>query len=310
MSRLVDGALRVVRDSIYPEADAPGRRRFVLIQFARLLIVVWRQLVRDRCTQQAASLAYQSALSLVPILVVAFAVLRALHIFDSDVETLTWLGGSFVPSASQAVAGSLAEVLRRTDLRALGLAGAGTLVVTSFMLLHSVDRVVTDIWRIERGRPLYQKVLVFVVLMTLVPVLMGASVHFGRRFLALPRVGTFLAPLAVTFGWLFLVNRLLPATRVRTRPALVAAGLAAVALELLKVAFNLYAARLHLAYDGVYGALAYFPVFLIWLYLSWLVVLGGVECTYTVQNLPVLWGEVLRHHEERTASQDGNDRKS
>jgi len=303
VSRIVDGAVRVLRDSIYPEADAPGRRRFVLIQLARLLIVVWKQLVRDRCTQQAASLAYQSALSLVPILVVAFTSLRALSIFDSDVETLTWLGGSFVPSASQSVAASLAALLRRTDLRALGLAGAGTLLTTAFMLVHSVDRVVSDIWRIEKRRPLYQKLLVFILLCTVVPALMGASVHFGRRFLELPRVGTFLAPLAVTFGWLFVVYKLVPATKVRSRPALVAAGLAAVALELLKVAFNLYAARLHVAYDDVYGALAYFPVFLIWLYLSWLVVLGGVECTYTVQNLPVLWGEVLRHRE-------GNDNES
>ncbi len=295
--------MRVLRDSIYPEADAPGRRRFVLIQLARLFIVVWRQLVRDRCTQQAASLAYQSALSLVPILVVAFTSLRALSIFDSDVETLTWLGGSFVPSASQSVAGSLAALLRRTDLRALGLAGAGTLLTTAFMLVHSVDRIVSDIWRIEKRRPLYQRILVFVLLITVVPALMAASVHFGRRFLELPRVGTFLAPLAVTFGWLFVVYKLVPATKVRSRPALVAAGLAAVALELLKVAFNLYAARLHVAYDDVYGALAYFPVFLIWLYLSWLVVLGGVECTYTVQNLPVLWGEVLRHRK-------GNDNES
>lgn len=302
MSRLVDGAMRVVRDSIYPEADAPGRRRFVLVQFARLLIVVWRQLVRDRCTQQAASLAYQSALSLVPILVVAFTSLKALSIFDSDVETLTWLGGSFVPSASRGVAASLAGLLRRTDLRALGLAGAGTLLTTSFMLLHSVDQIVSDIWRIERRRPLYQKILVFIILITVVPAMMGASVHFGRRFLELPRVGTFLAPLGVTFLWLFIVYRLLPATIVHSRPALVAAALAAIALEALKVAFNLYAARLHVAYDDVYGALAYFPVFLIWLYLSWLVVLGGVECSYAVQNLPVLWGEVLH--------KAGNDKKS
>jgi membrane protein len=299
VSRIVEGAVRVLRDSIYPEADEPGHRRFVLVQLARLFIVVWRQLVRDRCTQQAASLAYQSALSLVPILVVAFASLRALRVFDSDVDTLTWLGGSFVPSASQSVAQALASLLRKTDLAALGIAGAGTLVVTAFMLLHSVDRIVSDIWRVEKHRPLYQKVLVFVVLITIVPALMAASVHFGRRFLALPRVGTFLAPLAVTFGWLFLVYRLMPATRVRNRPALVGAAIAAIALELLKVAFNLYARRLHVAYDDVYGALAYFPVFLIWLYLSWLVVLGGVQCSYTVQNLPVLWGEVLRHREEK-----------
>src|SRR6185436_16818459 len=104
-------------------------------------------------------------------------------IFDSDVETLTWLGGSFVPSASRGVAASLAGLLRRTDLRALGIAGAGTLLTTSFLLLHSVDQVVSDIWRIERRRPLYQKILVFIILMTVVPAMMGASVHFGRHFL-------------------------------------------------------------------------------------------------------------------------------
>ena len=305
-----------MRDSIYPEADGPGRRRFVLVQFARLMLVVWRQLVRDRCTQQAASLAYQSALSLVPILVVAFTVLRALRIFDSDVETLTWLGQNFVPATSRTVAQALAVVLRKSDLRALGLAGAGTLLTTSFMLLHSVDRVVGDIWRVEKRRPLLQKIGVFIVLMLAAPVILGSSVHFGRRFLELPRVGTFIAPMAATAGFLFAVYRLLPRTRVRTRPALLAAALAAGALEGLKVAFNLYAAGLHRAYDDVYGAVAYIPVFLIWLYLSWLVVLGGVECAYAIQNMPVLWGETLRHHEDQKALREsgtnvsGNDKKS
>ena len=124
---------------------------------------------------------------------------------------------------------------------------------------------------------------------------MAISVHFGRRFLELPRVGTFLVPVAFTAGWLFALYRLLPNTTVHTRPALLGAGLAAVALEALKWGFNLYAARLHRAYDDVYGAIAYIPVFLIWLYLSWLVVLGGVECTRAMQNLPVLWSEALKH---------------
>ncbi|MBI2897093.1 MAG: YihY family inner membrane protein [Deltaproteobacteria bacterium] len=285
----LDDALHLLRDSIYPESGAGGRRRFVVVQLARLIVVVVRQLARDRCTQKAASLAYQSAVSLVPILVVAFTVLRALRVFDSDVESLAYLAQGLLPSTSGQVAESLAGLLAHADMGAVGAAGIGTLVMTSFMLLHSADKIVNDIWRVPKHRPLYAKFMVFVVLMTMTPILLSVSVHFGRRFLDVPTVGRFLAPLFLTAASLFLVYRLLPATGVRTRPAVVAALLAALVLEGLKLAFNLYAQGLHRAYDDVYGAIAYIPVFLIWLYVSWLVVLGGVELSYAAQNLPDLW---------------------
>lgn len=287
----LDDAYRLLRDSIYPEDRAGGPRHFVLLQLARLIVVVVRQLRRDRCTEKAASLAYQSAVSLVPILVVAFMVLRALRVFDSDVESLAYLAQSLLPSTSRQIAESLADLLAHADMGAVGAAGIGTLVVTSFMLLNSADRIVNDIWRVPKHRPIYTKFLAFVVLVTLTPILLSVSVHFGRRFLDVPTVGRFLAPLLLTAASLFLVYRLLPATRVRTRPAIVAAFLTALVLEGLKVAWRLYAQGLHRAYDDVYGTIAYIPVFLIWLYVSWLVVLGGVELSYVAQNLPDLWAD-------------------
>lgn len=285
----MDDALRLLRDSLYPVSAAGGRRRFVLVQAGRLSWLVARQLVRDRCTHKAAALAYQSSLSLVPSLVVAFMVLRRLRVFGSDQQTLGFLASVFLPATSAQIAERLTDLLARANLSALGLAGSFTMLVTSFLLLNSVDRVMSDIWQLRDHRPLHKKVLGFVVLLLVAPVILTTSVHLGSRFLTVPTVQRFLAPLGLSALLLFLCYRLLPATSVRTRPALAAAALAALLLEALKVGFNVYARGLHRAYDNVYGTIAYVPVFLVWLYLSWLIVLGGAELAFTIQNAQRLW---------------------
>lgn len=283
-----------LRDALYPERLDRSRREIFPLHVLRLSIQVSRQLVRDRLPIQAAALAFQTLLSVVPLLVVAFWGLEALH-GRPNAEVLERVLAIVLPRSAGPAARALAELTSSVDASALGAAGLFALVVLSFTLLHTTERVFCDIWRVRTTRPLLRRLVSFWAVLTLSPVLLGVSARYGRVFVVLPAFGTFVASFLLTVGGLFVAYRLLPATRVKNAPALLGALVAGLLFEGSKLAFGFYAGRVASTYTSVYGAIAFFPLFCVWVYLSWLVVLFGVELSYTQQHLYLLWERERRN---------------
>lgn len=266
--------------------DALPRNFGDLAAFAR---AAWQRFDEDRCMQIAGSLAYTTLLALVPLLTVALALITAFPVFGEFTSQVDeWLAENVLPeqvaNAITSYLGQFAEQAAR--LTALGIA---VLAVTAVMMMLTIDGALNQIFRVRRARPLMQQMLMYWAVLTLGPILIGASVSMTSYLVStslgyargLPILGEALlraVPVLLTSAAITLLYLWVPNRRVRVRHALIGGLIAGILFELMKRGFALYIARFP-TYTLIYGAFAAIPIFLVWLYLSWVVVLFGAAVT-------------------------------
>jgi len=256
---------------------------------AGFLAFVFRRWREDRCLQIAGSLTFTTLLALVPLFTVVVAVLAALPFFeDMMVQVKIFLLLNLVPE----IAGKIITVYMGQFAEAAGRLTWVSLVALFAMaiaMLFTVDRSLNVIWRVERHRPLWLSVTGYVALLVFGPALMGVSLwasswivaaSLDRLVMSSQLESTILrmVPVAGSALAFFLVYRIIPNRHVPARHALAGGILAAAGFEVMKSAFAAYIQAVP-TYRLVYGAFAAVPIFMLWVYLSWLVVLFGAEFT-------------------------------
>ena len=249
-----------------------------------LVRIVLRRFSEDRCMQIASSLTYPSLLSIVPLVTVALTVIAAFPAFAHVTAALqTFILDNLVPAS----AGVIANYTQQFSANAAKLTAVGIafLIVTAIMLLLTIDRAFNDIWRVKRPRPVVQRIFVYWTLITVGPVLMGASLTLTSWLVGqalglirdVPRAAVVLlsvVPVLLTSGAFAMLYAAMPNRRIALGDAVLGGVLAGVAFEVMKRSFAFYVAQFP-TYTLVYGAFATLPVFLLWIYLSWLVVIFG-----------------------------------
>jgi membrane protein len=260
----------------------------------RLSLRILFQWAHDKCPQQAAALAFQTALSLVPVTAIAFSILRATGSLDAQSQLLQFVAEHVFPQMED-VTSRISDFSSKVSIGALGGAGLLFTLVTCYSLYSYVERVFNDIWRVGQRRTLIGKFLTFYAMLTLLPTLAGASLYWSGRLVESSAASRFLAPLVIELAGLVFMNKLLPRTNVSWSASLVGGLVTALMLEGLKVAFVRFAAQIMLrSYSGVYGPLGLVPLVLVWIYSSWLLVLLGAEIAHSIQNLRLLEAEDRR----------------
>jgi len=260
----------------------------------RLSLRILFQWAHDKCPQQAAALAFQTALSLVPVTAIAFSILHTMGALDAQSELLRFVSDHVFPNMGD-VAERIAEFSTKVSIGALGGAGLLFTLVTCYSLYRDVERIYNDIWRVGQRRTLIGKFLTFYAMLTLLPALAGTSLYWSGRLVESSSAMRFLAPLLIELAALVFMNKLLPRTNVSWAASLIGAAFTALALEGLKVTFVKFAAQIMLkSYSGVYGPLGLVPLVLVWIYSSWLLVLLGAEIAHSLQNLRLLEAEHRR----------------
>ena len=242
--------------------------------------------------ERAGSLAYVTLLSLVPLMTVVLGVLSVFPVGDAVSERLqAFVFKNFVPAAGEVIHRYLNEFTAKASH--LGGVGLLVLVVVAVLLVHSIDKTFNTIWEVRRRRRPLNRFLVYWAVLSLGPLLLGVSLLLTSRLVDLPWLaraagggpGHWVVDLlpvvtaALGFGLLYW---LVPNRPVKAWHALVGGVFAAVLFELSKRAFTWYVTSFP-AYEFIYGALAAVPIFLVWLYLSWVVVLLGAEVTYGLE---------------------------
>lgn len=275
-----------------------SRRARAILYVSRLSVRIVKQWVHDKCPQRAAALTYQTTLSLVPLLALVFAGLRLTHNLDVQSSLMAFLSGQILPD----VDGLVEQLQSFSDRVATGAAGVGGLaftIATCFYLFYTIESTFNTIWRVAVQRPLLRKFVIFYAVATLVPVLAGVYLYWSGKLIGSGPAARFFGPLLIQFVGLFLINWMLPNLRVRWFAALAGALATGFALEGLKWGFVHFAKQALLAsYGGVYGPLALVPLLLIWIYVSWWLVLLGAEFANAIQNLKVLEAEERRHSDD------------
>ncbi len=263
------------------------------MSFARRVVVRTRQIGLARA---AGSLAFTTLLGIVPLATVALEFVARFPVFEQWLDALeTFLLKHMLPESANAVVNTH---IREFTEKAAGLTGVSIvfIVVTATMLIATAEREINALWGVARRRSIARRLFVYVVGATVGPVLVGASISVStwlitQSLATVPLRGTLtpmivpMLPLAFSTLALALLYQSVPAHHVPWRHAFAGALLAALAFEGAKQGFAFYLTHVP-TYELVYGALAALPVFLIWIYVCWLIVLTGAAVTATLTLAP------------------------
>ena len=294
-----------------PSPSAGRRRRILeglfdpgrLKAFSRHL---WQQFREDRSFESAGALSYTSLLALVPLMAVMLGVISAFPVFDHWAGELErYIFANFVPAAGDVIHEYITDFVGRTA----GLTGAGTvfLIATAILLMATIEKSLNRIWRVRTERRLANRLVIYWAVLTLGPLLVGASLVLSSYLVALPLVAPEavrgllqelilkLAPFMVALVAFTLVFVVVPNRRVRWHHALIGAALSALMCEWAKAGFVWYVTNFP-TYERLYGALATIPLFFVWIYVSWVVVLLGASVaaaltTFNYRRADWRWSE-------------------
>jgi membrane protein len=269
-----------------------------LRQTGRFFAHVLRRFDQDRCLQIASSLTFTTLLALVPLATIMLTLLSASPVFSGLGEQIhAFLLANMLPEAAGKVVSGYIEQFTG---RAGRLTAFGTvfLAVTAFMLMFTIEHAFNSIWRVSRPRPVAQRILIYWAALTLGPVLIGASLSITSYLVGAslgftretPLAGTAilgLVPFAFTWAAFTLLYYFVPNRAIKPRHALVGGLVAAFAFEVMKRSFALFIAQIP-TYTLVYGAFAVIPIFLLWIYFSWVVVVIGALITALAPDFAVL----------------------
>jgi membrane protein len=252
------------------------------LDFLRLIQLRFRE---DRCVQVAASLTYTTLLALVPIITIVLTVFSAFPVFaDLMTQLKVFILSNLVPASAGKVITVYTQQFSEKAAR-LTAAGIVALAVTAVLLMLTIEHAFDVIWRVRRSRSLTYRVLIYWAALTLGPLFIGASLSLTSYVVSqslglvkgLPFIGLVtlkLVPVVLTIVAFSLLYLVVPNRQVDLRHALIGGVAAGLAFELMKRVFTFYITNVT-NYTLVYGAFASFPIFLLWVYFSWLVVLLG-----------------------------------
>jgi membrane protein len=268
--------------------------RFPWLKKAReVALFAYRRGGEVRLQQVAASLSFTTLLSIVPLFAVGLAIFSVFPLFADFREALqSLISKTLPPQISTTVLGYVGEFAQQAArLTAVGLL---FLAFSALALIMTVDHALNDIWQVRNRRPFGQRMLIYWALLTLGPLLIGASLT-ASSFVWSPSAAelrhipwllrglldyapVLLSGFAYSALYVFVPNRL-----VRWRDALIGGFVAAILSELLKVGFAFFIARGSVR--SMYGAFAALPLFLLWMYLSWYALLFGAAIAATLPRL-------------------------
>lgn len=260
----------------------------ILKQLLEVPLAVIKRMGEDRLPRHASSLAFSSLLALAPMMALALAMLSLfapLEQLGAQVEDFIYL--YLVPTASNDVREYLDQFAGQTGQ--LSVFGLVFFFLTAILLLATIESSFNDIWRVKQGRGFTARLTVYWALVSLGPVLMGASLSLSTYFLSLSiftgqvqSVGLMLLPWFLMVSAFLVLYIIMPNVKVDFLHALGGAVVASVLFEISKRGFTLYVTNFA-NYELVYGALSTLPIFLLWVYLSWMIALIGAEVVAVLQ---------------------------
>lgn len=259
--------------------------------FARFM---WQRFVDDECFQTAGALSYTTLFALVPLTAAIFGILSAFPVFSVWTQDLTdFIFRNFVPAAGATVR----EYLLQFAGNASKMTAIGVLVLflSALLMMSAIEDRLNRIWRVKKRRSSLSRFLLYWTALTLVPILLVSGLALSSYLFALPALGGAtlqpgvkdillrMLPFFTTLVALLLLYILVPNRRVAVRHAVVGAVLGACLFEFAKWGFGQYVSNVP-TYQQLYGALAVVPIFLVWIFLSWVIVLLGASITASLSS--------------------------
>ena len=249
---------------------------------------LFRRYIKDEVPLAAGALAYTSLLALVPLMAVLVTVFSAMPLFEEASKMLQdFIFKNFVPTSGEVLQTHILGFVEK--VRSLTATMFMAVFVTSLLLMQTMEKALNRIFASKPSGRFLKKVLMYWAVLTMGPLLVGGGIAMSSSVLqysTFAGVKEFLLkvlPVITSTVGFFLVYLVVPNAKVKWRHALAGAVFAAVLFEVAKVAFTFYVTTIP-TYEKVYGALATIPLFLIWLYFSWNIILLGGTVTATLSS--------------------------
>jgi len=252
-----------------------------------------KRVKKEQLQVVAGYLSYVSLMSLVPMMVVALSVATAFPIFaDIHHSVEQFVYDNFVPTASDVVQQYLSSFVdNASKMSAVALS---FLFVAALLLISSIDKTFNNIWQVTKKRRVITSFSMYWMILTLGPILVGASIAITSYIVSLVSLGVEdsfgitsmffrMLPLLSSMAAFILLYMLVPNKAVPFKYAFSGALVAAILFEFAKKIFAGYLTAFP-SYQAIYGALSIVPILFLWVYLSWLIVLGGAVITVSLQE--------------------------
>ncbi len=245
---------------------------------------------------RASALTFTTVLSIVPFLAVAFSVLKGMDFQNTDTIRELLLSAS---AGREQVVDTIIGYIDNTNVKTLGAVGTAFLFLTVISLLSNIESTFNSIWNAPQGRSIFQKVTNYISICLVVPVLLVTAISFTASLQSSSVVQGILSysvmshvylavlklvPYVSVWIAMLLLYSFMPNIRVKPLPALggaIIAGTAWLFAQWLYMRFQIGAGK----YNAIYGSFAQFPLFLIWMQLSWTIILVGAQLSYVLQHL-------------------------
>jgi len=295
-----------------PSAKLGRASRFAVFQ-----IKLWshcaRLLRKNRAGQQAAALSYHTIFGIVPLAIVMLLIFQSFPAYRDigekvknliyegfnlttiEITTTASEGSEKTEMLTEYLDGIVGRFFVGVNKGSITLISVPILIWAALALLSTIERAFNNIWRVGKGRNFLQRMINYWALLTLGPLLFGVGIYVSTQYSTVGRIHqTILSNVApallsylISTAAFFFLYFVLPNTKVQTRSAIWGAAVAALVWSLAKYGFAQYVTEF-IPYSKVYGVVGLVPLGVLWIYITWLIVLFGLQLTFTTQHLKSL----------------------
>jgi len=250
----------------------------------RFIPFVIAQFIEKECKKSAAALTYMTLFAIVPLMTVTYSMFSVIPAFQGLSDQLhTFIFAHFMPDTGAEVQQYLGDF--SSQARSLSGFGVLMLVGTAYLMLKNIEKTFNSIWGVKEGRKGLSNFLLYWAVLSLGPLLLGIGLAVSTYLLslkflvneydALGLLPWFLSlmPWLLTWSAFTLLFAAVPNCRVPIKQAVIGGLITSISFELLKALFGFVVAKTSIS--AVYGAFAFVPLFLMWLYFLWMIILGG-----------------------------------
>ncbi len=260
------------------------------LTFYRFIQFVVLNFIKDDCTYFASALTFTTLLAIVPLMSVTFSLLSSFPMFHNlNTPIQDFIFDNFVPATGKVVQKYLTTFAHQASQ--LSISGVTFLFVTSVLLMFTIEQALNKIWKVRVQRQGASAFLLYWAILSLTPILMGLSFAASSYVFSLPLLSPqaksnslkllHMAPFILTLISFTFVYMVVPNCRVRFLHAFLGSLLASLLFEGAKQAFGWYLATYN-TYELLYGAFAILPIFFLWIYYVWLIVLLGGQVAFAL----------------------------
>lgn len=284
-----------LKKGVWIDPKEAGRIRMLMLYIIRTVLITAKGLGNKMLLLRASALAYSTLLAVVPLLAIGFSMMKGLG-FENRIEHLLL---KYLTAEQEVLSQRILGYISNTDFKALGAFGTVILIYAVIMMLGNVERTFNDLWGVTRDRRFVRKLSDYISVLLLGPILMVvasamiASFSSNTVVVALSRYPVFknffvlfhtVIPHAMLWVAFTAMYMMMPNTKVKFLPAFIAGVLCGSVWEgafRIYTVFNIGVTR----YNKIYGTFAALPIFIIWIYISWIIVLIGAKLSNAIQHI-------------------------